>query len=187
MTQAPPLTNRLMAIGLERGDFITAAGQPANTKLIIDSDRLEQYPDIRDEVVTGIANITKELDFEPEWVAGIPTGATKLATWVCHELGVEYQPVFTKDKTGNLDFATQLDEEMIQDLGDGLVVDDVATAWSSIRKMLTLPGMFQRTKAFIPVFDRFDGDFRGGLPVQYHPLCTQPIPLLQADAGKGLS
>ena len=150
------LREQLLQIGLTRFDGYFAGGQPANNKLNLDGDMLNNHPAIREAVVESLADLTEPYD--PEFVAGVPRGATLLAGWVAYELSVRkdknvYIVELAKDSDG-MRYANEVEENTARCLERGVLIEDVFNIGSSTLQALQVDGLAEKVQLVATVFDR---------------------------------
>ncbi|GEM_PF-2837161 len=182
------LSDRLIAVGFERYSGTFADSQEANNKLELDYDRLCRYPKLLDRVVDRMCDLAE--GFEPEFVAGVPDGATGLANRVAYELGrrqdndihciylgkcVVMKDVFYRSKT---------DEKTIKPLQRGLLIEDVFNRGANTERALRVDGLAPKIVAVIANFNRGFIEERKPIDKPVYSVVSRPIPaLLPEDSG----
>ncbi len=187
---ATELGEQLLQIGFRDFEGEFADGQEANNRVELDSAVLAQHPLIRDVVVSGLADLAEQYrpSFnQPQFIVGVPDGATDLAGWVAYELSTKYDReiyVAQLEKTEDgFFFKTPVDEDTVNKCTSGLIVEDTLNRRSSTRKVLWLPGMHGKILAVLAELDRgVEGDYEE-LDIPVHPLAKIAIPaMLEPDS-----
>lgn len=183
MNQQTELLEQLLEIGFERHNDEFADGQLANNKLELDHQRLSQHLQVYEAVVGRICELAEP--YKPEFVIGVPHGATGLAGKVALELGNNvYNPVLKIDKAAKtMDYATQLDRSIVERLDRGLLVEDVPNRRSSIQRALRVPDLAAKISVVLGVFDRGLPDERKSVDKPVHSIVALEIPaILPSDS-----
>lgn len=175
----PWLKQELLSVGFERDITVFADSQIANNKLNLDYETLSAYPQILGSVVEQLAD--KAATFEPEFVAGVPHGATGLAQLVASELSDRqdkdiFQVRLTKDKNNVIGYEKAADHMIVSCLERGVFIEDVLNRGGSTKRALRLKDMAPRILGVIAVFDRGLISERNALGLEVHSLVQEPIP-----------
>ncbi|HTB48631.1 MAG TPA: hypothetical protein VK712_00960 [Verrucomicrobiae bacterium] len=150
------LRGQLLEIGFGPYNGQFTDNQPANNKLNLDYENLnqEQHAELHDEVVSRLCGLAEM--FEPEFVIGVPNGAIGLAQAVAvHYSGFVYNPFLKKDESSKtVGYATPLDQEVAEELSCGVLIEDVLNRRSTTQRVLRIPGLAPKIVAVIGIFDR---------------------------------
>ncbi len=150
-----------------------AAKQPANNKL--DLERLEHDSRLRELIVPAIGALAAQYD--PEFIVGVPNGATWLSDAVASQLNC-YSVHLKRDKDRVMSYENQqLDEEMLANpLSRGVMVEDVFNRFTNTRRALAVPGLAPKIAAVIGIWDRGAGHAERQAPTQpYQALISEHI------------
>lgn len=168
------LREGVLSTCLERYDGVFASGVAANNKLNLDHLREGGNTAILGLAIRELVEDIRPL--KPEFVVGVPSGATPLAKAAAQILEIECVTL-TKGDEG-IEYATPSDQRLARALVDGVVVEDVVTTLSSVRMVLELPEMGSRIMAVRGIWDRGDPTAREPLPrdIDYGSLVEEYIP-----------
>lgn len=178
----PELLEPLLDLGFRRADTVFASGKHANNKLELDDKRLEQDDWLKEQVVEALGKIA--LEFEPEFVAGVPEGATRLgvriAKYVSNYSDYIVQPLLLqKIENGSLkyfNYRNQQDFNTVLACRRGVIVEDVSNEFTNTRKVLNIPGLRQKTVAVLSIFHRGPAEARESLEVPSLSIVEHYIP-----------
>lgn len=168
------LRDQLLAVGLREYDGVFAGGDTANNKLELDYASLSHHPHLLDRVTQGLCEAVDTIGAQPEFVVGVPNGATRLAEQVALRIGVDVYNPFLKKDGNEISYATQVDREMVQNLERGIVVEDVVNTLHTTRQ--TLRHLGGRATAVVCVFDRGNTAARPPIDVPLVSLVAEYIP-----------
>ncbi len=173
-TDRKSLHRALLWEGFELVDTQFAGGQSANNKLLLDYDKVKQNKRLYSWVLGGLCNVIEP--YKPDFVAGMPNGATGYAEAVGTRLGIEVVRLAKVEKTKQIVFASEEDRETAE-LGEhGVAVEDVMNRRTTLKKGIDLLG----DKVFLAVgiFDRgMPGECLDlGVPIE--SLAQEPIPAM---------
>lgn len=128
-----------------------AGGQPANNKL--DAERLEHNRELRRQVVPAMGILA--LEYDPEFIIGVPNGATWLGDAIAAEINC-YPAHLKRLADGSMDYESQqVDWEMVvSPLTRGVLVKDVFNRFTNTRRALAVPELAPRIAGIIAVWDR---------------------------------
>lgn len=169
---------------LELGNFEHADGQKSNN--ILNMTELLRHPDHSDFILGHLGEIATR--YEPDLLIGVPTGGQKFADKLSDDERVclnTAQLIKIEDKSGlkKYSFASEEDEDMVINAQKIVVIEDVFIKFTSVRGVLALPRIIEKTQAVIGVWDRGRHPSRRSLNVPVHALVTEYIPnfLREAD------
>jgi orotate phosphoribosyltransferase len=166
------LQHELLSTCFDRFEGTLASGRRANNKLYC--ERISDNPELEALVVKGLARAVSA--HNPEFVVGVPSGATKLADKVAAECEI-YSVFLDKDEDGNMDFKTSVDKEAIcMPLHRGVLIDDVLNWFTRTKQALQIPELGQRIVAVEAIIDRGNDNKRASLPVPHSALLKVDIP-----------
>jgi len=176
MSYSPELYPQLMQHGFSRFAGTFADGQAADNKLELDHRSLSQNQNLLTTVVANICELAEP--YHPDFVIGVPNGATNLAVAVAKNMRQEvYSPHLAKDDATKLiDYKTEADRDMIAFLGRGILIEDVLNRRRTTRKVLQLAELGPKICAVIGVFDRSVPAERLPVDKPTHALVHQKIP-----------
>lgn len=166
------LREELLKTCFERYEGEFAAGTRANNKMNI--DRLAESPRLRNYVtrLLGSLAVVESVDF----IAAVPNGANWIAQEVADTYSLPFVELFKHPDTKEIDFLTE-DDYILAQLGEqGLLVEDVASTFYTIRKCLALKRLNENVVVVASIFDRGNVDARTPLPVKYRALAREYIP-----------
>lgn len=170
MRQALNLRQEVLKTCFGRDDTYFSSGAKANNKL--DIELLQDNEELKQIVVQGLSKFV--LGHNPEFVVGVPDGATWLADAVATRTGLHC--VHLKRNKAQTEFATDVDRDLIcEPLSRGVLIEDVFNKFTQTRRALVIPELKARIVAVEAVFDR------GTLPRQnpskpHHALLKEHIP-----------
>jgi len=171
MSDSLELREQLLAIGFGRYNGPHASGEQANNKLELGYPTLAKYPEVLERVVAGICDYAEP--YEPEFVVGVPHGATGLAAKVASQMDLYYIQL---DKSeGEITYAQQTDGDNMQFLSQGIMVEDVLNRLTNTARALRLRAMAPKIAAVIGVFDRGMLGRREPIEQPIHSLVSLPI------------
>lgn len=175
--QRTRLHEGLLREGFQRWDGRHAGGRPANNKLMLDYDSLhDSNLALFRRVIAGLCKLTEA--YNPEFVTGVPNGATGYATRVAAELGI--QTVTLKKRTFNnekqLSYASDLDEYTAAELARGVILEDVINSRSSAKVVQEFDGLAPKMVAVVAIFDRGIPSERMDLGIPVSSMASEPIP-----------
>ena len=133
------------------GEF--ASGKKANNK--IEAENIYDHNELFEAIALRLGQAV--LEHNPEFVVGVPDGATKLADAVA--LRCDLQAVHLK-RTGpnreKMEFKDNfLDREVIcRPLSRGVLIEDVFNEFTNTRKSLAIPELSERIVAVVGILDR---------------------------------
>lgn len=154
------------------GNF--AGGQQANNKL--ECEILEHHPVLREVVVDQMGLAV--MRHEPDFVVGIPRGATWLAKAIAKEKGLavvrlDYE---SEDPQKNMYFYSAADEEVCRNGSRGVIVEDVFNRFTNTRRALAIEGLASRIVAAEAIIDRGDTSSRKELLIATDARIKKHIP-----------
>lgn len=127
-----------------------SAGDWANNK--IDMELMEHDETTQALVMPPLARLVSE--FEPDFVAGVPNGATWLAEAVAARVGCDVVRL-TKDETRNVDYKTYRDAESVAHIfRRGVLLEDVSRTFANVRRTLALGTLASKVVGVVTVMDR---------------------------------
>lgn len=165
------LRGQLLQIGFGRFEGLHASGTQANNKLELGYETLRRYPEVLDRIVTGLCETV--VPYRPDFVAGVPHGATSLATEVGKQLDT-YEVRLTKS-AGTITYAHEQDKENLRCVGDGVLIEDVLNRLTNTKACLDLPGLGAKVVAVAGIFDRGFLGQREPIEQPIHSLVSLPI------------
>lgn len=151
-----------------------ADGQPANNKLEL--ELIEHNRNLRDQIVPAMGDLA--LVHEPDFVIGVPDGAT----WLSDAVGVEincYPAHLRRKDDGTMDYEDEsIDWEMIvSPLARGVLVEDVFNRFTNTRRALAVPHLAPKIAGIVAVWDRgVDHPDRQAPSQPYQALISEHIP-----------
>jgi hypothetical protein len=166
--------DRLLSVCLERHEGRFASGQKANNKL--DLEKLANDPELEQFVVESLAG--RVLEHAPEFVVGIPDGATQLAGKVAVNSGLYLAHLKKNDQDPNkFEFASWADEEAIcEPLNRGVLIEDVFNRFTNTRRALAIPLLAKRIVAVEAIWDRGLPAYREQLDIPCGSIISEHIP-----------
>lgn len=174
------LREELLTTGFGRYSGTFASGVEANNKLNLDG--VQRNMRLRREVVAGIGQIIQDNNLEFGLVMPVPNGANWLGLEVASANNARYLPL---RKAGNrqISLISPQDQGEIDVADKIVVVEDVPNGLTSVRRVLGLPGVMERTVAVLGVFDRGDPSQREPLPehILLRSLVEEYIPPMLPD------
>ena len=155
------LEHRLLEVGFtwqpeKTIDF--AGGAKANNKLKLGSEEvLQANPVLHDWIVADLTKLA--LPYEPDFVVGVPEGASGYANAVSGRLSREldkdiYSVKLTKLPDRTVVFANEVEENTASMLTRGILIEDVINTRSSTKKALDLGSFATQVVAVAAIFDR---------------------------------
>jgi orotate phosphoribosyltransferase len=176
MSERLSLRQQLLQIGFQRCDppITFADGQTANNKLELSYDAVRQHDDVYQRVIVGLFQLARP--YKPDFIVGIPNGATEYALQVAIMLDVHQIMLDKDDDTKALSYASTIDYQKVQGLQRGILVEDVINRRSSLERAMRLPDMAAKIVGVIGVFDRGLMAERRSLNVPVQCIATMPIP-----------
>ena len=172
------LRNQLLSTCLKRYCGHFANGEQANNKIHIEC--IADHPELRETVVNQLGNLA--ISYEPDFVAGVPSGGNWLAKDIAARFGIECISLKRGDNLQrSMDFDTELDREKCLQVNSGVLIEDLIRKFTNTRKVLAIPEIGERIVAEVAVFDReLDiGREDPGIPVR--ALVKEYIPPLLPD------
>lgn len=158
-----------------------SAGDKADNKVNV--ELIRNNPDMRELVIPALSDLV--MRHEPDFVVGVPNGATWLADAVAVETGC-YLVHLHKDDDGAIDYEDPfLDYEVIAtELLRGVLIEDVTRTLMNVRRSLAVRGLNQKITSVVTVLDRNPYSQRRIMPDQpLDPLIAEHIPeMLPADS-----
>jgi hypothetical protein len=178
----PDLLEPLLDLGFKRQDTIFSGGKTANNKLHLDDETLEKDNWLKEQVVQTLGKIA--LEFQPDFIAGIPKGASKLGIRVAKEVSRHSEHIvkpvaLRKKEYGDLkffDYESQHDFNTVLACQRGIIVDDISNEFTNTRKVLSIPGLRQKTVAVLSIFHRGPAEARESLEVPSLSVVEHYIP-----------
>lgn len=161
----------LLEVGFMRYEGVFADGQPANNKLDLGYPNLAPHTALFRKIVLGLCEVAEQ--YKPEFTVGNPDGATGIAGAVALEM--DLYCVHLVKRAGNIEYSMLFDEDAVNQLGSGLIVEDVLNRRSTTKKVLGLPQLAPKISAVIGIFDRGIMGENVELDKKVHALVTQPI------------
>lgn len=150
-----------------------ASGEGANNKL--DLERIKDNQDLTDFVVRALSK--NVLEHNPEFVVGVPDGATWLAGKVARraDLYLVHLKREGKDRTA-VRFETWADKDAIcEPLSRGVLIEDVFNRFTNTIRSLAIPEINKRIVAAEAIWDR-GVQPRKELYLPHRALIEEPIP-----------
>jgi hypothetical protein len=171
----------LLEVGFGPYEGFFTDGQTANNKLDLSYQRLSEHPALFRRVVSGLCELAEP--YKPEFTIGNPDGATGLAGAVALEMDIYCLHLAKEPSANAIRFATTIDKFSMSVLGRGVGIEDVLNRRATTRRVLAMPGMFDKVLAVIGVFDRgMEGEVKE-VRKPVHSLIKLPIPAqLEADS-----
>lgn len=128
-----------------------AAGQSANNKL--DAERIEHNRGLRDLIVPAMGDLA--LEYRPDFVIGVPNGATWLSDAIAVEIDC-YPAHLKRVEDGSMDYESEsIDWELVvSPLTRGVLVEDVFNRFTNTRRALAVPRLAPKIAGVIAVWDR---------------------------------
>lgn len=180
MSNSPCRKAILEAGVLELGAFELENGTRANNKLIIDNlFNIENKLRLQ-IVMRHLAKVA--MKFKPDVIIGVPTEGEKLVKGLSEQQDTCHVPVAnlrkTLDTAGNklYEYKTIEDQELVSESQSLVIVKDVFDKFTSIKDVLSVSGISERTSAVIAVWDRGNHPSRPRLSVPSEALVTEYIP-----------
>lgn len=170
------LEGALLKIGFGRADTVFASGLRANNKLNLDYDTLSPHPAIYSQVLAQLVVMSEV--YVPDFVVGVPSGATRIARDVAGKLRVQNPQL--KKSTRGIDFATRANRQMMPDLKRGILIEDVINTRGTINQTLQIESLGPKIVAVLGIFDRGPEDFRQGVEAPVSSIVEHPIPIMVA-------
>lgn len=180
MTKPEAITAaELVAASFAWGETIYAAGTPATHKLEMDYEAMEHHPLLLWRLVKALTEET--IPYKPDYIVGVPNGATGYAGAVALELsGQDDRDVFLahlhKDESG-IGFATDIDRDTASRLSKAVLVEDVFNTGKSTRQSIDcIRSVGSEVVAVVAAFDRGDPMTRPDLEVPFRSMAAAYIP-----------
>lgn len=126
------LRDEVLGSCLVRQEYIQAAGQKSNNKLVI--ERLAANPETLKKVVKALGQIAT--DYEVNYIMGVPTGGVWLADKVASEARLPHIKLTREIFSKSVMFLTDVDQYYQWNLCRGMLVEDFVTTGGSIAKVL---------------------------------------------------
>lgn len=175
------LREEILATCFSRYEGEFADGDQANNKL--DMEKIYDNPELFEEVTLRLGQVAMEHD--PEFIVGVPDGATRLADAVASYCGLFSAHLrrtgSNKDKVEFKD--NFLDGKVIcGSLSRGVLVEDVFNKFTSTNRVLAVPELSERIVAVEAIWDR-GSDPRSKPDVPARALIKEHVPsILPADS-----
>jgi orotate phosphoribosyltransferase len=147
----PELREQLLWAGFTAGETTYHGGQPANHKLNLDFEHIADAG-LLDKIVDRAAELTR--DWRPDFVVGVPDGASKLAIQLAVALPA-YSVVLRKDGH-HFRYSDSHDAENVQRSRRGVIVEDVANRRGSIAQILEMTSLGSKIVGAVCIWDRGD-------------------------------
>lgn len=180
---APEFESELLAAGVIRYEpFITAGGQPAEVKVELDCLDPNSEAFNKDLFCKAVGAMALRADgLRPDYVVSAPHGADGLTKAISAQLGVPYIIPEKNDLTKEIKEPehSHLFQGLLKNR-KGIIVDDVLTAGSTMKRIHRLPLFYGRIIAGLVVWDRFPHISRD-LPFATHALIERHIPLKRRE------
>lgn len=165
---------------LYEGEPITlSAGDKANNKL--DLEPMSQDASMRELVIPALGGMV--MKHNPDFVVGVPNGATWLAGAVAVETGCNVANL-VKDGDGSIDYEdSYIDREVVSaSLRGGVLIEDVTRTLKNVRRALEVPDLSAKITAVVTVWDRNPYSMRRLMPAQpLEALISEHIPEILPD------
>ena len=167
--------------GIRKQDFVTAAGESADTKVELDllTEQNLQNRLLRQLIIGELA--MRLVKHEPDIIVPIPTGADHLGTGIGSRL---YLPVAYLEKQditpGNesIQPKTDNDRQLLESAGRIALVDDVFTTGGSLMRASRMEIMEDKQiVAAAEVWDRSDGSYQDTIPFEVESIVEKYVPL----------
>ncbi len=168
------LTN-LLEIGFSHASDNLSSNAPINNKLELDFATVSQYPDVLKKVTERLCEIVEP--YQPEFVMGVPDGATGYAARVAWELDI-YNPHLDRRGDREIAFATDIDSDSVRRLSRGALIAAVIDKFTDVNQVLRLDGMPETINIVAGVFDRGKAAWRqeSSPSIPHHSAVSKPIP-----------
>lgn len=180
MTKPEAITaSELVAASFEWGETTYAAGATATHKLTMDYEAMEQHPLLLWRLVRAMTEAVAP--YRPDYIAGVPNGATGYAGAVALELsGRDDRDVFLvhlKKDTAGVRFKTDIDRDTAGRLSRAALIEDVFNTGKSTRESIDcLRSAGSEVVAVVAGFDRGNDTARPDLGVPLHSIAAAYIP-----------
>lgn len=151
-----------------------SAGDKANNKMDIEPMRGD--PAMRELVIPVFSELV--VRHQPDFVVGVPNGATWLADAVAVETGCYVAHLF-KDEDGNVDYEDDfIDRELVtNELSSGVLIEDVTRTMGNVNRALAVEGLGEKIIAIATLVDRNPYSQRRKMPEQpVEALISEHIP-----------
>jgi adenine/guanine phosphoribosyltransferase-like PRPP-binding protein len=150
------LRDELISTGFKRNQHFTYSdGSEGNNKLELDFDTLSQHPELFGNVVSGICEAMEP--FDPDFVIGIPNGATEIAAAVSEKLEIP-QVRLAKNPDKSFFLASYTDRYILKNAkSHGVLIDDVYRTGSNFQRAVDLlksEHMDGKIAGAVAIFDR---------------------------------
>lgn len=164
----------LLAACLQPYEGTFAGGQQANNKL--DCEILETHPTLREAVVKSMMSAV--MRHKPDFVVGVPRGATWLAEAVAEEQDIPVVRLDYRqgDPEKHMFYKTVNDAHRSVTYERGVLVEDVFNRFTNTRRALAVAGLAVRIVAAEAIVDRGYPDERQALPIPASARIVRPIP-----------
>lgn len=169
----------LIELGVIRHEpFVTAGNEPADIK--VELDCLDPNKPAYDErlfilAVGGLAVKAQQLN--PDFLVSAPHGANGLTKALSYKLDIPYVIPNKANKTKEIsEPASKIVRMLVEKRKRGLIIDDVLTAGSTMRRIERLPLFYDRIYAGLVVWDRFP-EISRGLSFKTDALINHHVPL----------
>lgn len=169
------MRERILAACFERYEGTFANGEKANNKL--DGEKIRFNHVLRPMVVRRIGKMV--LAHNPDFVVAVPSGANWLAKDIAETYDIGLVRLMKNPKNRQkLMFRTHAERAELEKYEKGVLIEDVINRFTNTRKVLALPGMFDRIIAEVAVWDRGLPEQRTEPGIPYEALIVEPIPAM---------
>jgi hypothetical protein len=178
----PELLEPLLDLGFRRAETVFAGGKRANNKLELDDTALEQDDWLKETVVEALGAMA--LEYDPEFIIGVPDGATKLGIRVAKSVSrltdhVVIPITLRKQITSGqryFHYQTQQDFNSVLACRRCVIVEDVTNEFTSINKTLNIPGLRTKVNGVLSIFHRGTPEARARLDIPSASVVERYIP-----------
>jgi orotate phosphoribosyltransferase len=184
---------------LESYDGSFAGGAEANNHLSL--DKLTEHQELFEKVTEAMAHLILAHNCRVDFLAPIPSGGNVIAETVSQKLRrIDSPPIpvvhFTKTEDGLFVPRGHNAKNLLNGLENGVIIDDVSTAFTSLGRFLNTPELKGKNMSFCAIWRRGTEEIeqevkdQDGREVTKYWLVEKPIPNIidkKSDLAKYLS
>lgn len=142
----------LLEVGLVPFFGRFAGGQEANNKLVLDAESVwAKNPALFEIVSSRLGQLAAR--YRPDLIVPVPSGADGYGWQIANRTGVQCATLQKDAATKQISIDEALDHAL-RHAERVLIVEDVTTRLSSVRRVLDIPEIGQRAVGVVSVFDR---------------------------------